>query len=58
MKNWEALGEAQYVKSPYGKDYPRRSLGKPLLIGCLAAVAFLVFAFVVGFIAAILKRGA
>jgi hypothetical protein len=51
-------GQAQYVKSRYGKDYPRRSWGKPLLIGCLAAVAFLLFAFIVGFIAAVLKRGA
>jgi hypothetical protein len=51
-------GQAQYVKSRYGKDYPKRTWGKPLLVGCLAAVGFLVFAFIVGFVAAVLRRGA
>jgi len=46
-----------YVKSRYGKDYPRRSWGKPLLLGCLAFVGFIIFIVVVAFVASALKGG-
>jgi hypothetical protein len=49
--------QAEYVKSRYGKDYPRRSWGKPLLLGCLAIVGFIIFIVVVAFVASALKRG-
>jgi hypothetical protein len=49
--------QVQYVKSRYGKDYPRRSWGKPLLLGCLALIGFIVFIFLVALVAAALKRG-
>jgi hypothetical protein len=50
--------QAEYVKSRYGTDYPRKGWGKPLLLGCLALIGFLVFIFLVGFVAAALTRGA
>jgi hypothetical protein len=49
--------QAEYVRSRYGKDYPRRSWGKPLLLGCLALVGFYIFVVVVAFAASVLKRG-
>jgi hypothetical protein len=49
--------QAEYVKSRYGKDYPRRNWGKPLLLACLALVGFIVFIVVVGLAASALKRG-
>ena len=49
-------GQAEYVKSRYGKDYPRRTWGKPLLLGCLALIGFFVFILVVAFVASALKR--
>ena len=49
--------QAEYVKSRYGRDYPRRNWGKPLLLGCLALVGFIVFIVVVGVVASALKRG-
>lgn len=49
--------QTEYVKSRYGKDYPRRSWGKPLLLGCLAIVGFIIFIVVVAFVASALKRG-
>lgn len=49
--------QAEYVKSRYGKDYPRRSWGKPLLLGCLALFGFFIFVVVVAFVASTLKRG-
>jgi hypothetical protein len=49
--------QAEYVKSRYGKDYPRRGWGKPLLLGCLAIVGFIIFIVVVAFVASALKRG-
>jgi hypothetical protein len=49
--------QAEYVKSRYGKDYPRRTWGKPLLLACLALVGFIVFIVVVGLVASTLKRG-
>ncbi len=48
--------QVEYVKSRYGKNYPRRSWGKPLLLGCLALVGFIVFTFVVVLVAGALKR--
>ena len=50
--------QAEYVKSRYGKDYPRRNWGKPLLLGCLALGGFVVFIVVVSLVASTLKRGA
>jgi len=50
--------QAEYVKSRYGKDYTRRSWGKPLLLGFLALVGFIVFIVVVSVVAVALKRGA
>jgi hypothetical protein len=49
--------QAEYVKSRYGKDYPRRTWGKPLLLACLALVGFIVFIVFVGLVASTLKRG-
>jgi hypothetical protein len=49
--------QAEYVKSRYGKDYPRRSWAKPLLLGCLALIGFLIFIFVVALVASAFKRG-
>lgn len=40
------------------KSSSLNGMSRPLLFGSPAAVAFLLFAFIVGFIAAILKRGA
>jgi hypothetical protein len=53
-----ARSQTQYVKSRYGKDYPRRSWGKPLLLGCLALVGFVVFVFIAELVASVFKRGA
>lgn len=50
--------QTEYVKSRYGKDYPRRNWGKPLLLGCLALVGFIIFTVVVALVASALKRGA
>jgi hypothetical protein len=49
--------QAEYVKSRYGKDYPRRNWGKPLLLACLVLVGFIVFIVVVGLVASAFKRG-
>jgi hypothetical protein len=38
--------QARYVKEKYGKDYPRRPWGKPLLIAIAAFVAFFALVFV------------
>jgi len=35
--------QAKYVKETFGKDYPRRSWGKPLLIGVAAIVGYSLF---------------
>jgi hypothetical protein len=48
--------QAEYIKSRYGKDYPRRNWGKPLLLACLALVGFIVFIVIVGLVASALKR--
>jgi hypothetical protein len=50
-------GQAEYVKSRYGKDYPRRSWGKPLLLACLALVGFIVFIVVLSVVATAPKGG-
>ena len=42
-----ARAQAQYVKERFGKNYPRKGWGKPLLFALLAVFAFLVFAFIV-----------
>ena len=41
--------QAKYVKNKFGKDYPRRSWGKPLLIGVAAIVGYFVLALAIGF---------
>jgi hypothetical protein len=50
--------QTEYVKSRYGKDYPRRSWGKPLLLGCLAFAGFIIFTVVVAFVASAVKPSA
>ena len=35
-----ARGQAKYVKSRFGDSYPRRSWGKPLMIGLVLAVGY------------------
>jgi hypothetical protein len=49
-------GQAEYVKSRYGADYPRRGWGKPLVLALLALVAFIVVFGVVGLVATAPKR--
>ena len=41
--------QAKYVKEKYGKDYPRRGWGKPLLIGVAAIIGYLFVAVAIGF---------
>ncbi len=41
--------QAKYVKKKFGSDYPRRSWGKPLLIGVAAIVGYLALAVAIGF---------
>lgn len=36
-------GQMAYVKTRFGKDYPRRGWGKPLLFGLLAFIGFIAF---------------
>lgn len=40
--------QAKYVKEKLGPTYPRRSWGKPLLIGVLAIVGFFMLASIIG----------
>ena len=40
--------QAKYVKEKFGKDYPRRGWGKPLLIGVAAIVGYLFLAVAIG----------
>jgi hypothetical protein len=42
--------QARYVKETYGTSYPRRPLGKPLLIAVACFVAFVVVATLIGFV--------
>jgi hypothetical protein len=47
--------QARYVKDRFGKDYPRRGWGKPLLIAFGAAIAY---AFAVGILAFLVMSAA
>jgi len=44
--------EAKYVKEKIGSDYPRRSWGKPLIIGIAALISYFIIAFMVAFLVA------
>jgi len=52
-----ARGQARYVKERWGKDYPRRGWGKPLLIGVAAYAGFIAVAFAAGFLLAMVQGG-
>jgi ABC-type cobalt transport system substrate-binding protein len=47
-----ARGQAEYVKSHYGKNYPRKGWGQPLVFALLALVGASVFIVVIGRVAA------
>jgi hypothetical protein len=49
--------QAQYVKSRYGNDYPRKSWGKPLLVALLVIAGYFLFMIVVGVVAGAVRRG-
>jgi hypothetical protein len=53
--------QARYVKEKYGKDYPRKPWGKPLLIAVALFVAYFVLAFVLVLmavvVAGLVRRG-
>jgi hypothetical protein len=53
-------GRAQtaYVKSRFGKSYPKRGWGKPLLLASLAVIAFFVYVAAVAFATLALTHGA
>lgn len=42
--------QSTFVKGKFGENYPRKSWGKPLLIGVTAFVGYVVFGGIVGFI--------
>jgi len=44
-----ARGQAKYVRERFGKAYPRKRWGRPLLLAVLALVGYVVFAAVIGF---------
>ncbi|HEX5093185.1 MAG TPA: hypothetical protein VFV84_10905 [Burkholderiales bacterium] len=46
-----ARPQAKYVKERWGKDYPRRGWGKPLMIAIVAYAAFIVVAIAVAYLA-------
>jgi hypothetical protein len=46
--------QVDFVKTRYGKDYPRKGWGQPILIAVGALIAFFVVCFVLGFIAAVI----
>ena len=46
--------QAKYVKNQFGSDYPRRSWGKPLLIGLAAIACYVALAVALGFIIGII----
>jgi hypothetical protein len=52
-----SAGKAQtkYVKTEFSSDYPRRSWGKPLLIGIAAIACYFVLAVALGFIIGIIS---
>jgi hypothetical protein len=53
--------QARYVKEKYGKDYPRRPWGKPLLITIALFLAYLVLVFMLAIsvviVAGLVSRG-
>ena len=48
-----ARGQAKYVKARFGAAYERRKWGTPLAFGALGLVGFLVAAFIVGIVVAL-----
>jgi small-conductance mechanosensitive channel len=51
-----ARGQANYVKDRFGKAYPRKGWGKPLLIALLAMIGYVVFAGAVGVVFGIVRN--
>jgi len=49
--------EATYIKGRYGKDYPRRAWGKPLLIATFGLVVYFVLGSLVVAAIALVRRG-
>jgi len=50
-------GQMAYVNSKFGKLYPRRGWGKPILIAVLALVGFYIYAVVIILIGSTLNHG-
>jgi len=50
-----ARSQSTYVKERFGKDYPRKGWGKPLLIAVAGLVGYIVLAAVVGYIVAVVR---
>ena len=50
-----AKGQARYVKERFGKDYPRKRWGKPLLIAMGLALAYIAVSFAAGIVAALVR---
>ena len=46
--------QAKYVKNKFGSDYPRRSWGKPLLVGIVAILGYFALAVALGLIIGII----
>jgi len=51
-----ARGQAKYVKNKFGKSYPRKKWGKPLLIGVVVLVGYVLAVGAIGFIFAALRK--
>ena len=49
-----AKAQARYVKDQFGKDYPRKPWGKPLLIAVAVMLAYFLVSFMAGVAAALL----
>jgi hypothetical protein len=45
-----ARSQAKYVKEKFGKSYPRKSWGKPLLIAVVAVAGYILAAFLIGLV--------
>ena len=50
-----ARGRARYVKEKFGKSYPRKGWGKPLLIGVAAVAGYILAAFLIGLVVGFVK---
>ncbi|MFH1476719.1 MAG: hypothetical protein ABIH24_04400 [Verrucomicrobiota bacterium] len=49
-----AKKQMKFVKETYGADYKRKSWGKPLLIGLVCWIVFLVIVFIFAYVAEVL----